>query len=59
MDTSRCDPQVDEEDNGKIFILSIFPATSLKKGSIGADGKLIISSDLRLQSLKQPPQQER
>ena len=37
-----------EEDNGKIFILNIFPATSLKKGSIGADGKLIIWSDLKV-----------
>jgi hypothetical protein len=37
-----------EEDNGKIFILNIFPATSLKKGSIGTDGKLIISSDLKV-----------
>ncbi len=35
-------------EDGQIFILNVFPAASLKKGSIGADGKLIISSDLKV-----------
>lgn len=35
-------------DAGQVFILSVFPATSLKKGSVAADAKLVVSSDLKV-----------
>lgn len=35
-------------DASQAFILSVFPSTSLKKGSWSADGKLTVSSDLKI-----------
>ena len=35
-------------DPSQVFLLDIFPATSLKKGSFGADGKIAITADLKV-----------
>jgi hypothetical protein len=42
-------------DSGQVFILNVFPATSLKKGSLGADAKLIVSSDLKIATPEAAP----
>jgi hypothetical protein len=35
-------------DNSQVFILDVFPASSLKKGSLDAQGKVKVSSDLKI-----------
>jgi hypothetical protein len=42
-------------DSAQAFVLNVFPATSLKPGSLSADGKLVLSSDLKLATPDEVP----
>lgn len=42
-------------DTAQAFVLNVFPATSLKAGSFSGDGKLVLSSDLKLSTPDQAP----
>ena len=42
-------------DAGQAFILNVFPATSLKRGSLGADAKLTVSSELKIATPETSP----
>jgi hypothetical protein len=42
-------------DAGQVFILNIFPATSLKKGTWNAEGKATVSSDLKVETPASSP----
>ena len=38
---------------GQVFLLDVFPATSLKRGAFGAEGKLVVSGDMKVSTPEQ------
>ena len=42
-------------DSGQVFLLDVFPATSLKKGALGAEGKLVVSGDVKVATPEAAP----
>jgi hypothetical protein len=42
-------------DAGQVFVLNVFPATSLKKGALGVDAKLNVSGDLKISTPEAAP----